>query len=88
MLAFHHGGRCFVPRPDPATTVMYARTTPMTYPTPGTQYGTHAGSSSRPPPYYQDAFVGRQGLVPLSGDMTLAQPRTIATELATLRYRE
>ncbi|WVZ62019.1 hypothetical protein U9M48_011814 [Paspalum notatum var. saurae] len=43
--------------PPPGPVPLYAQTTPMTYPPPGTQYGTHAGSSSRPPPYYQDAFV-------------------------------
>ncbi|WVZ92836.1 hypothetical protein U9M48_038874 [Paspalum notatum var. saurae] len=43
--------------PPPCPVPLYAQTTPMTYPPPGTQYGTHAGSSSRLPPYYQDAFV-------------------------------
>ncbi|WVZ69581.1 hypothetical protein U9M48_018349 [Paspalum notatum var. saurae] len=42
--------------PPPRSIPLYGQTTPMTYPPSGTQYGTHAGSSSRPPLYYQDTF--------------------------------
>ncbi|KAJ1271540.1 hypothetical protein BS78_06G134900 [Paspalum vaginatum] len=47
------------PRPPPVRppVPLFAQTPPMTYPPPGTQYGTHVGSSSRHPTYHHDVFA-------------------------------